>query len=82
MFIKELKMYIDHLKSLLNEKKPKKYLKEFWENLNNDIEYYKTLFSSKKHKFSENIKEKSLSKLEEITLQLDEIMKKIQIIPA
>jgi hypothetical protein len=29
MFIKELKMYIDHLKSLLNEKKPKKYLKEF-----------------------------------------------------
>lgn len=54
MFIKELKMYIDYLKSKMDEvtlpftDKQIKYFTTFQTNLDNGIEYYKKMFSENK----------------------------------
>lgn len=59
MFIKELKIYVDFLKSKIEEarpfmtKKQKQYLLTFAENLNAGINYYYKLFSASKNKFDD-----------------------------
>ena len=56
MFIKELKLYADHLKNKIEEtqdemnKRQEKYLLSFTENMKNGINYYQQLFSEMKHK--------------------------------
>jgi len=58
MFVKELSMYVDYLKSSLNEiqnplnERQMKKWEEFKDNLDKGINYYKNLFSSAKDKFS------------------------------
>lgn len=60
MFIKELKLYIDYLKSELVEitdsftKKQDKYFTNFSNNLKEGINYYYDLFNNLKDKFSES----------------------------
>ncbi len=59
MFIKELKIYIDFLKNIVEEtriemtKKQKMYLMSFADNLNEGINYYQSLFSELKNKFKD-----------------------------
>ncbi len=57
MFIKELNLYIDYfkeeiagLKGVLPDKKVK-YIKTFYENISNGIEFYRSLFSSIQNKY-------------------------------
>lgn len=59
MFVKELGLYLDYLKSKINEttsdmnRKQEKYLVNFSKNLENGIEYYRTMFSNVKSSFGE-----------------------------
>lgn len=69
MFIKELTIYIDYLKSKIDESdisqspKNEKYLLTFAENLKEGVNYYSRLFNEMKGKF-EGTKSKILSDLE------------------
>ncbi len=57
MFLKELKLYADHLKSKIEDtqgelnKRQEKYLLSFTENMKEGIDYYQQLFSKMKDKF-------------------------------
>jgi len=69
MFIKELEVYINFLKSKIEETRinvtnvQKKYLLTFVENLNEGIEYYYSLFSDLKDYF-EDSKSKIIGELD------------------
>lgn len=57
MFLKELKLYSDHLKTKIEDvqgelnKRQEKYLLSFTENMKEGIDYYHRLFSKMKDKF-------------------------------
>ena len=57
MFLKELKLYADHLKTKIEEthgelnKRQEKYLLSFTENMKEGVNYYQQLFSKMKDKF-------------------------------
>jgi hypothetical protein len=59
MFIKELNIYIDYLKTQIEEtqisitQKQEKYLKAFAENLQGGIDYYQSLFNDLKDRFQD-----------------------------
>ncbi len=75
MFIKELMIYVDYLKSKLDEtakpwtEKQQEYFATFSENLFKGIQYYKELFSNVKVSFLEK-KTKLIADLEKSELQL------------
>ena len=79
MFIKELKMYIDFLKDKINEAsipftdKQIKYFDTFNTNLNNGIEYYKSLFAENRDSLKETY-DKVVSDLDNLELELKEFM--------
>lgn len=83
LFIKELQIYIDFLKTKLDEakvsmtKKEEKYLLTFTKNMKEGISYYHHLFSSLKHSF-EDIKETVLTELETNANALQQINKDIE----
>ncbi|MEW5799802.1 MAG: hypothetical protein AB1728_12435 [Bacteroidota bacterium] len=78
MFVKELKLYVDYLKTQIAEtpspfsEKQLKYFREFEKNLHEGIEYYKNLYSDFEAKLA-MLKEDILSELEEIRAQLQEV---------
>jgi hypothetical protein len=78
MFIKELTIYIDFLKSKLEEtahprtEKQQEYFTSFKDNLQKGIQYYKDLFSNVKLSFQEK-KSRLLSQLEQYEIQLKEL---------
>lgn len=78
MFIKELKVYIEYLKKMIDEtigslsEKQIKYFQTFQSNLNNGIEYYKKLFSGYLSKY-EMFKENILHDLEKLSQELNNI---------
>ena len=57
MFLKELKLYAEHLKNKIDEtqgelnKRQEKYLLTFTENMKEGIDYYQQLFTKMKDKF-------------------------------
>ncbi len=75
MFLKELRLYIDYLRKKLNETeqpltdKQSEYFITFRENLNQGVEYYKTLFAGLKDKFS-TMRSKILADLHELENEL------------
>ena len=79
MFIKELKMYIDFLKDKIEEApspftdKQIKYFDTFNTNLNNGIEYYKTMFAENRDSLKETY-DKVISDLENLELELKQFM--------
>ena len=85
LFIKELAIYIDYLKNMLEEAKTtmtakeEKYLQTFTSNLNEGILYYKTLFSNLKNTF-ENIKNDVSHELENSEKILNKIRLSIEAI--
>lgn len=70
MFVKELQLYMDHLRSKIDEvkidfsKKQEKNLVNFNENLKEGVSYYQRLFSEMKHSF-EDTKQQIANDLEE-----------------
>lgn len=78
MFVKELKLYIDYLKNMIDEnanslsEKQIKYFQTFKNNLNNGIEYYKEMFSDYKSKY-ESFKENIINELEILKNDLNNI---------
>ncbi len=78
MFIKELNMYIDYMKSRIDEcskqfsESQVKYLNEFQKNLNEGINYYKDTFSNLKSKY-ETIKTSVMKDIEVLQLVLNNI---------
>lgn len=77
LFVKELKMYVDYLRTKLAEtpmplsENQKKYFETFYRNLLDGIEYYRRLYSDFEEKL-EVLKKNILSELEEIRIQLEE----------
>lgn len=75
MFVKEIKLYLDYLKTKIDEtqgdinKKQEKYLLSFSNNLQEGIAYYKNLFEEMKDKF-EKTKFNILNDLEQNTNEL------------
>ena len=75
MFIKELKMYIDYLKTKMDEApspftdKQIKYFDTFNANLNNGIEYYKKMFAENRDSLKETY-DRVISDLENLELEL------------
>lgn len=59
MFMKELKIYIDYIKTKIEEfqispsDKQKRYLQKFVQNLNTGIDYYSNLFRNQKDRFKD-----------------------------
>jgi hypothetical protein len=78
MFIKELNMYIDYMKSKIDDCSKQlndsqvKYLSEFQKNLNEGINYYKEAFSNIKSKY-ESVKTSVMNDLEVLQLVLNNI---------
>jgi len=87
MFVKELKLYIDYLKSKIDEtqgsvnKKQEKYLLSFSTNLKEGVAYYQNLFLEMKNKFEET-KISILSDLEQHVYAIDLLELKINTILA
>jgi hypothetical protein len=87
MFVKELKLYIDYLKSKIDEtqgsvnKKQEKYLLSFSTNLKEGVAYYQNLFLDMKNKFEET-KISILSDLEQHVYAIDLLELKINTILA
>lgn len=79
MFIKELKMYVEFLKSKIDEApspftdKQIKYFDAFQTNLNNGIEYYKKMFAENRDSLKETY-DKVISDLENLELELKQFM--------
>ena len=82
MFIKELKLYSDHLMAKIDDiqgdlnKRQEKSLLSFSENLQNGITYYKNLFNQSSDRF-EASKLQILAELQLYTGQLENMQKKI-----
>ncbi len=82
MFIKELKLYSDHLKSKIDDvqgeinKRQEKYLLSFSENLKDGISYYKNLFAESNNRF-ESSKSGILAELQLYMTRLDDMQKMI-----
>ncbi len=78
MFVKELKLYVDYLKTKLDEspkplsEKQLAYFDTFQRNLHEGIAYYKTLYSDFESKL-EVLKENVLAELEEIHAELHSV---------
>jgi hypothetical protein len=83
MFVKELNIYIDYLKTKLEEtsdslnKKQEKYLFKFADNLQEGISYYQEVFGKLKGRF-EDKKHTILSDLEKSRENLQSLYKDIQ----
>ena len=83
MFIKELNLYLDYLKTKIDEtkdsmnKKQEKYLLTFSKNMEEGIDYYHNLFNSLKHKF-EDTKQGMLSDLETSRIVLQNLHLEIE----
>jgi hypothetical protein len=75
MFLKELSIYIDYLKKRTEQDsipvapKQMEYIETFQKNLMDGIEYYKSLFSSLKHKF-EDVKYDIINELQLLEIKL------------
>ena len=75
-FIKELKMYIDYLNDKFSEitgpisDKQVKYFDTFINNINDGIEYYKTLFEENKTKLND-VYETAIHDLEKLEMELN-----------
>ena len=82
MFIKELKLYSDHLKAKIDDiqgdlnKRQEKSLVAFSENLKDGISYYKNLFSQSNDRF-EASKLQILAELQLYMGHLEDMQKKI-----
>jgi len=78
MFVKELRLYVDYLKTKISEapkpftEKQLNYFDSFQKNLDEGIEYYKTLFADFETKL-EMLKENIYDDLEEIRRELQEL---------
>ncbi|MFA8341900.1 MAG: hypothetical protein ACEPO8_02895 [Rhodothermaceae bacterium] len=83
MFIKELNMYVDHLREKVEElqkshsEKQAKYVDDFISNLNDGISYYKDLFSEMKLKVHE-IKNEIICELENIENEILSINRNLE----
>jgi len=83
LFIKELNIYIDYLKDLINEatvsmtSKQEKYFNGFAENLHEGINYYHGLFTSLKDRFEDH-KQHILNELEVSKKALKDVMLKVE----
>ena len=83
LFIKELSLYYDYLKNKIEEvetpfsDKQIAYFNKFINNMNDGIDYYKSLFSEVKNKF-EDIREEALTEIEKIEFALNDLIKPIQ----
>ncbi len=83
MFVKELNLYIDYLKKQVEEtsdkidKKQAKYFQKFTSNLEEGIDYYKSLFGKKTAKFAASGQE-ILSDLDRSKQKLIQLFKKIE----
>jgi len=83
MFIKELKLYLDYLKTKIEEtnsslnKKQEKYLLNFSKNLNEGIGYYQDVFGEVKDKF-EDTKSVIITELETSKKSLQQLQSKIE----
>ncbi len=79
MFVKELRLYVDYLKTKISEapkpftEKQLNYFDSFQKNLDEGIEYYKTLFADFETKL-EMLKENIYDDLEEIRRELQELV--------
>lgn len=79
LFIKELSLYYDYLKSKIDEvetpftEKQLAYFNKFIDNMNDGINYYKELFEDVKHKF-EDIKEDFILELEEFERTINNLI--------
>ncbi len=75
MFVKELDMYVDYLRKMVEEslkplrEKQIKYFKSFQNNLQDGINYYKNLFSTVIEE-SKSVKDKLLAELEKLEKEL------------
>ncbi len=75
MFVKELDMYVDYLRKMVEEslkplrEKQTKYFKSFQNNLQEGINYYKNLFSTVIEE-SKSVKDKLLAELEKVEKEL------------
>ena len=85
MFMKELKLYSDHLKTKIEEtqgelnKRQEKYLLSFTENMKEGIEYYHRLFSKMKDKF-ETSKSIIINDLQSHMMHLEYLENKIKVL--
>jgi uncharacterized protein YdhG (YjbR/CyaY superfamily) len=83
LFIKELRMYIDHFKDKLSEqsdvfsKKEEKYLNQFSNNLQEGIKYYKDLFENTMDSFVDK-KDCILKELNQSTMLIQNLEFKIK----
>ena len=83
MFLKELKLYADHLKSKIEEthgelnKRQEKYLLSFTENMKEGVDYYQQLFSKMKDKFDTS-KSSIMNDLQSHMMYLDYLENKIK----
>lgn len=83
MFLKELKLYADHLKTKLEEtqgeinKKQEKYLLSFAKNMKEGINYYQNLFSDAKNRF-QNSRSNIMSELEKHLKNLERMEEHIE----
>lgn len=83
MFIKELGLYLEHLKEKVDEarssmtKKQEKNLQAFAKNLKDGISYYQQLFSNLKDRFVDSRKN-IINDLEKGTVELLELKKEIE----
>ena len=82
VFIKELNLYVDYLKSRINEmsrpltEKNEKYIDTFHKNLMDGIDYYKDLFNKKAAQFQDR-KDHLLQSLDHLKEELNEVKLKI-----
>ncbi|RLD74908.1 MAG: hypothetical protein DRJ07_19030, partial [Bacteroidetes bacterium] len=85
MFVKELNLYLDYLKTKIDEtssslnKKQEKYLLNFSKNLDEGINYYQEIFENTKDKF-EDTKENILAELNFSKEYLRNLQSKIDIL--
>ena len=83
LFIKELNLYLDYLKSQIEEmespltEKQIAYVKKFQDNLSEGINYYKDLFDNVINKF-DDIKEDAIAELEKAELILQNLISPLQ----
>ena len=79
LFMKELSLYFDYLKNRIEEietplsEKQIAYFNKFINNMNDGIDYYKSLFEEVKHKF-EDIREDFLFELEAIEKSVNDLL--------